>query len=343
MQNVHPKQLRNILSLTIGARLPVLITGAPGVGKSDLVAQAASEAGADMILSHPAVADPTDAKGLPWPAKDGEHATFLPFGELARAIAAEKPTVWFLDDLGQATPAVQASFMQLLLARRVNGHAIPDCVTFVAATNRRADRAGVSGILEPVKSRFASILNLEPTLDDWCEWAYTNDVSPEVIAFLRFRPDLLTKFEPSADMANSPCPRTWAHAAKLVNLNLPKEVELAAFAGAVGEGAAGEFVAFLRVFREMPNPDVVLMKPDEAQIPKELSTLYALTTALAARATPENFGSISRYAGRLMENQKGEFATLLILDSCKREPKLAHSPEITKLASGELGKLMLGN
>lgn len=342
MQSVHPKQLRNILSLTIGARLPVLITGAPGVGKSDLVAQAAAEAGAYVILSHPAVADPTDAKGLPWPAKDGEHATFLPFGELARAIAAEKPTVWFLDDLGQATPAVQASFMQLLLARRVNGHAIPDCVTFVAATNRRTDRAGVSGILEPVKSRFASILNLEPTLDDWCEWAYQNDVSPEVIAFLRFRPDLLTKFEPSADMANSPCPRTWAHAAKLVKLNMPKEAELAAFSGAVGEGAASEFVAFLRVFRDMPNPDLVLMKPDDAQIPKELSTLYALMTALASRATPENFSAISRYAVRLMESQKGEFATLLILDSCKRDPKLAHSPEITKLASGELGKLMLG-
>lgn len=343
MQNVYPKQLRNILSLTIGARLPVLITGAPGVGKSDIVSQAATEAGADVILSHPAVADPTDAKGLPWPATDGEHATFLPFGELAHAIAAEKPTVWFLDDLGQATPAVQASFMQLLLARRVNGHAIPDCVTFVAATNRRTDRAGVSGILEPVKSRFASILNLEPTLDDWCEWAYLNEVSPEVIAFLRFRPDLLTKFEPSADMANSPCPRTWANAAKLVKLKLPKEVELSTFAGAVGEGAAGEFVAFLRVFRDMPNPDVVLMNPDGSPIPKELNALYALTVALAARATPENFGAVARYATRLMENQKGEFGTLLVLDSIKREPKLENSPEITKLATGDLGKLMLGN
>lgn len=342
MQNVHPKQLRSVLSRTIEARLPVLITGAPGVGKSDLVAQAAAEAGAEVILSHPAVADPTDAKGLPWPAKDGEHATFLPFGELARAIKADKPTVWFLDDLGQATPAVQASFMQLLLARRVNGHALPDCVTFVAATNRRTDRAGVSGILEPVKSRFASILNLEPSLDDWCEWAYANEVSPEVIAFLRFRPELLTKFEPSADMANSPCPRTWANAAKLLKIGLTKEVELATFSGAVGEGAAGEFVAFLRVFRDMPNPDVVLMDPDKAPIPKDLSALYALTVALAARATPENFGAVSRYATRLMENQQGEFGALLVLDSCKREPKLAHSPEITKLATGELGKLMLG-
>src|SRR5271156_851581 len=159
-----PKQLSAFLSRAIPARLPILITGAPGIGKSDIVAAAAVDAKADLILSHPAVADPTDAKGLPWPGKNGTEATFLPFGELAQAIKAKNPTVWFLDDLGQASPAVQASFMQLLLARRVNGHVLPDCVTFVAATNRRADRAGVSGILEPVKSRFATIVELVATI-----------------------------------------------------------------------------------------------------------------------------------------------------------------------------------
>src|SRR5580765_2856955 len=108
------------LGKAIAGRKPILISGAPGVGKSDVVDQSAQLAGADMILSHPAVSDPTDAKGLPW-VVDGA-ATFLPFGELHRAINATRPTVWFLDDLGQAMPAVQSSFMQLLLARRVNGH-----------------------------------------------------------------------------------------------------------------------------------------------------------------------------------------------------------------------------
>src|SRR3990167_9806099 len=188
---MKPTQLMQLLARTIPAGLPILVTGAPGVGKSDIVARAAADAGADLILSHPAVADPTDAKGLPWIGKDGASATFLPFGELAQAVAAEKPTVWLLDDLGQAPPSVQASYMQLLLARRVNGHALPDCVTFVAATNRRTDRAGVSGILEPVKSRFVSIIGLEPNLDDWCQWAFSAGMPPELVAFLRLPPDLL--------------------------------------------------------------------------------------------------------------------------------------------------------
>lgn len=145
--SLRTKRASELVSQYLDARIPVLLTGAPGVGKSSIVEAAATAARYDVILSHPVVSDPTDAKGLPWPGKDGESATFLPFGDLARAIKATQPTVWFLDDLGQAGPAVQASYMQLLLARQVNGHKLPDCITFVAATNRRMDRAGVTGIL----------------------------------------------------------------------------------------------------------------------------------------------------------------------------------------------------
>jgi MoxR-like ATPase len=217
--NLKPVQAKSLIAACITARLPILLVGKPGVGKSDVVAQAAAEAGADLLISHPAVADPTDAKGLPWAEAGATHATFLPFGDLAQAMAATKPLVWFLDDLGQASPAVQASFMQLILARRVNGHKLPECVVFVAATNRREDRAGVSGILEPVKSRFATIVEMEPGLDDWTVWATQNSIRAEVIAFLRFRPELLIDFKPTADMKNSPCPRTWASASKILNLN----------------------------------------------------------------------------------------------------------------------------
>jgi len=51
--------------------------------------------------------------------------------------------------------------MQLILGRCINGHKVSDHVTFLAATNKKSDRAGVSGILEPVNSRFAAIVELQ--------------------------------------------------------------------------------------------------------------------------------------------------------------------------------------
>jgi hypothetical protein len=341
--SVTPKQLADLLAAMIPARLPLLITGAPGVGKSDIIAQATATANADLIISHPAVADPTDAKGLPWPKADGTTATFLPFGELATAIHAVKPTVWLLDDLGQATPAVQASFMQLILARRVNGHVLPDHVTFIAATNRRTDRAGVSGILEPVKSRFACIVELVPNIDDWSLWAYAHGVSPTCIAFNRFRPELLSKFEATADLTNSPSPRTIYNLSRIESLNLPPAIESAAMAGAAGEGYALEYLAFRSMAKSLVNLDAILLNPDKVSIPSKPNELYATVIGLASRANEQNFSRIGIYANRLYtEADHGEFAVLLIRDSIRRDEKIQYSDSFVRLNSGPIGQLISG-
>lgn len=342
LEKVTPRQLTHLLAATIPAHLPVLITGMPGIGKSEIVAEAAHRAGAELLISHPAVSDPTDFKGLPWFQKGDKAASFKPFGDFDTALNAQNPLVWFLDDLGQSTVAVQGATMQLLLARRVNGHVLPDHVTFVAATNRRTDRAGVSGILEPVKSRFNAIVELTPTIDDWSNWAFDHEVPATLIAFLRFRPELLAAFEATADLTNSPVPRTWAHLAKIEALTLSTEVEAAAFAGAVGERAATEYIGFRRLARNIGSIDAILLDPHNAPIPTQPDQMYATVVGLAARANDKTFPKIGIYAERLVKAGRGEFAVLMIRDSLRRDSKLAYTDTFVKLNSGEMGRLITG-
>lgn len=316
---MKPSELSAFLSRTIPAGLPVLITGAPGTGKSDIVTSACIAAGAELIISHPVVSDPTDYKGLPY-AADGE-AKFLPFGDLNRLIKATSRTVFFLDDLGQAPPSVQSACMQLILARRINGHMVSDQVTFLAATNRKQDRANVSGILEPVKSRFSTIIELTPDLDDWVNWALANGVPTELIAFIRFRSNFLFDFKPSADMKQSSCPRTITNAGKLLSLGFPEAQELEVFAGAAGEAFAVEFTAFLRMFRRMISPDAVLMSPDTAPIPDDISTLYALCTALARLVDVNSVDRFFRYCNRLPD----EFSVMAVSDATRTKPELQNT------------------
>lgn len=325
---MKPSQLSTLLASTIQAKAPVLITGAPGVGKTDIVKQAATTAGADLIIEHPVVADPTDFKGLPFVVA-GDRAEFLPFGSLRQLIEATSPLVCFLDDLGQAPPAVQAAAMQLLLARRINSHIVSDQVTFIAATNRRTDRAGVSGLLEPVKSRFATIVNLEPDLDDWVKWALGAGLPTELIAFIRFRPALLHDFKPTADLVNTPSPRTVANVGRLLTLGLPKELEYEAYAGAAGEAVAAEFLGFLRIFRNLPNPDLILLNPDQADVPTDPATLYALVGALVRKASDNTIDRLARYYNRL----PAEFSVLAIRDSVQVAPSIVNSRAFIEWAS----------
>lgn len=330
---LQPKQLRVLLATAFAAGIPVLVQGEPGVGKSDVVAQAAADAGARLLVSHPAVEDPTDAKGFPVPGEDA--ARFLPFGTLNDALRSKDPTIWFLDDLGQSSPAVQAAYMQLLLAGRCGEHVLPECVTFVAATNGRSHRAGVSGILEPVKSRFGTIVELVPSLDDWCAWAVGAGMPPVLIAFLRFKPDLLCAFNPTADLENSPSPRTWAMVGKWMNAGLPPNLETVTFAGAVGLGAATEYCAFLGMARELVHPDRVIVDPEGTPIPTKLDALFAVSAALGQRANEQNFGRIMRYLDRMRVAGYAEFAALALQDAVKRDPAVTNTPAyITAMSTG---------
>lgn len=335
---MRAKRLRKVLATAIAACMPVLVVGAPGIGKSDIVAQACADAGADLMISHPAIEDPTKPGGLPWIAKGDDFAQLLPFADLYRALNATAPLVWFLDDLGQATAAVQAAYMQLLLAREVNGQKLPDCVTFIAATNRRTDRAGVSGILEPVKSRFATIVELEAHIEDFLDWAAEHDVAPEVRAYLRLQPESLHDFTPTADMTNSPSPRTWKRTSDWIKLSLDAEDELPVYAGAIGMGEAAKFCGYLKMYRELPTIEGILLDPKHAAIPKDTGALWAVSMALASYATEDNFDRVCMYAERLPQ----EFGIACVRDATRRNADVLKTHAWIKYATGPLGKAIMG-
>ena len=338
-------EIKPVLAKMVAAGMPALLVGAPGVGKSAVVEEVAADLGCDMILSHPVVSDPTDVKGFGFPSEDKTHARFLPFGDLARALRATGPTVWMLDDLGQASPAVQAAFMQLLLARRVGEHMLPSCVSFVAATNRRGDRAGVSGILTPVKSRFASIVEVEVDYASWREWALAHDVPALLISFLEFRPDLLHKFDPvlhGRDLANFPCPRTWEHAGKLLRLGLTDAQFALAAQGAVGEEASVALITYIKMMKaNLPSPAAVLSAPDAAPVPEAPEILWALTTALVRLVTEKSMDGFCRYAEILHEHAKGEFGARMVLELNRLKNKLTETAAWTRFCTSEAGAALL--
>lgn len=289
------------------------------MGKTDIVKHACKSEGVKLQIAHPVVSDPTDFKGMPF-VSDGQ-ADFLPFAELRSLINATESTVLFIDDLGQASIAVQAAIMQLLLAREINGQKISDHVMFIAATNSRSDRAGVTGMLEPVKSRFSTIVTLDISSEDWIDWAIQNDMPMELISFIGWKPDLLNGFKPTSEIVNTSTPRTIANLGRLQNKGLTAAIRDEVFKGATGEAFATEYIQFLNMFSTLPDLERILSDPMSVDLPKEVSQQYAIACAIASRITEETAENGFKFIERLPT----EVSIATMKSIVKRNIKLGHT------------------
>ena len=306
---MKPTRISEALKTCIAAKRPVFLWGPPGVGKSEVVAQVATELKATLIDIRAVLLDPVDLRGLPH-IENGE-AVWSPPGFLPKG---KGKFILFLDELNAAPPLVQAACYQLVLDRKIGEYELPKDAVIVAAGNRDTDRAVTSRMPSPLANRFVH-LDFDVDLDDWIQWGLANGVRTEVLAFQRFRPGLLYNFDPKRNEKAFATPRSVTFLSQLMDSG---EVDYDLMKGVVGEGYAAEFTGFLKIYQSLPDPDVVLMAPDKAEVPTDPATLYAICGAVARKASEQNMKNVVKYANRLPV----EFSVLLIRDCVNRDDTL---------------------
>jgi hypothetical protein len=196
---MKPSKLYEALHALIGERVPLHIWGACGVGKSQIVAQVANDLDYDFLDVRAVQLDPVDLRGLPRIAAD--QTEWVP----PKFLPTTGKGILFLDELTSAPQMTQAGCYQLVLDRRLGEYVLPDGWVVIAAGNPASERGVHFAMPRPLRNRFVH-LDLEPDLDDWCRWAVKAQVRPEIIAFLRFKPELLHTSDATSD-ANAwrPC------------------------------------------------------------------------------------------------------------------------------------------
>jgi len=317
---VRPSTAAKALIACMAAKQPVVLWGPPGIGKSQVVQQTAKAQGMVCQDVRAVLLDPVDLRGLPALNGDGRAHWATP-----DFLPREGTGVLFLDELNRAPTLVQNACFQLILDRKLGEYELPEDWRVVAACNRESDGGGVTRMSQALANRFVH-LNLEADLDDWCRWAIGAGIEPMVIAFLRFRPELLHQF--SRDEHAFPTPRSWEFVSRVVAQNTAQDIELALVAGTVGHAAAVEFIAFVRLFRSLPSIDAILLNPTTVAVPTDVATLYAVSTALATRADAVNFGRIIQYIERIPP----EYAVFTVKDAVLKDLSLQSTPEFTKWA-----------
>jgi hypothetical protein len=301
---------REFQSTLSGHHTPVMLWGPPGVGKSQMVAQVAARHAVPVIDIRLSQMEPTDLRGIPFRVNDMvEWAIPAMLPDTTR----HGPTgILFLDEITSAAPTVSAAAYQLILDRRLGEYRVPEGWAIIAAGNRQGDRGVTYSMPAPLANRF-SHYEVETHLDDWVAWAYANGIDERVIAFLRFRPELLFDFDPAHNPVAFPSPRSWEFAHRALQKFAERaELLLGTLQGCVGPAAGIELKAFIDNLDNLPDIDAIT-RGEAVPVPKETDLQYAVATALVGRAIRARgaadeakvFGHILDYAGKFANREMG--------------------------------------
>jgi len=270
------------LGICISARIPVLLWGAPGEGKTAVVESAAKLGWhvETLIVSH---YEPSDFAGLPVISPDGTVTLAAP-AWAKRLADTDGPSIAFFDEFSTASPALQAAALRPLTHYQVGALQLPDTVSFVAAANPSDIAASGWELAAPTASRFVHLdwaLPLEvyaeclvtdawPTLPVYPtpadQGVHLARLRVLVSGFLRARQSQISAIP--ADAAGRgrafPTPRTWDYATRLAafaeTVGAPPNVTRMLITGCIGDVTAHEFLAWSAA-QDLPDPELLLADP----------------------------------------------------------------------------------
>jgi len=312
---MRPAQLlivleREFQAAVHGQHTPVMLWGPPGVGKSQMVALVAEQHGMPVIDVRLSQMEPSDLRGIPFRVED--RVEWAVPSMLPDAERHGQQGILFLDEITSVPPSVSAAAYQLILDRRLGAYTVPEGWAIFAAGNRQGDRGVTYTMPAPLANRF-SHFEVDINLDDWVAWAYANGMDERLIAFLRFRPELLFEFDPAHNPVAFPSPRSWefAHRALQKFADLP-DLLTGSLQACVGPAAGIELSAFVENLDKLPDIDAIV-RGEKVTVPRETDLQYAVAAALVGRGirakqephAAEVYGNILEFAGTFPQREMG--------------------------------------
>ena len=165
------KTFNNVAPLVAAVKKPVLLRGRHGVGKSCVVYQTAEKLGLPVVERRASQMTEGDLVGLP--KTDGDVTSFCPPDWYTEA--CEKPVVLFLDEVDRATMEVRQGIFELTDSRKLNGHTLhPETLVFAAVNGGEHGAQYQVGEMDPAELDRWTVFDVEPTVEDWLDWANGN-------------------------------------------------------------------------------------------------------------------------------------------------------------------------
>lgn len=297
---------------------PMCIIGPPGCGKTAMLKRIATKV---LKIGHIdwrlTLRDPVDVGGMRVPdSKTGKLRHYLP-SDLPDVKVHGPKGFFVIDEINVVSQLLQATCYGLVQERRLGEYVMDRGWWPVASGNSVKDRAAAQRMSTALSNRF--MVNIvEPDVQSWLDQYGSEHVDSRGCAYLRFRPEMISKLPTDPDQLAWPSSRSWEKFFKFID-------EVGSWRRKIGNACVGQvavedFEGFWRILESAPTIHEIVADPKKAKIPEErdAGTCYAIAGMLARLVDRKNIDPIFTYIQRLQK----DYQVATVQDAVRREPGL---------------------
>ena len=308
----------------VGSLRTVLVQGHMGSGKSSILKMLAKE----LPTHTPVYFDCTtkDLGDITIPklnVLEGEdYVTYAVNEELGMHLKG--PIIMMIDEYGKSNPAVKTALARPMYERSLGSYTLhPDSIVF-ATTNLGAE--GVGDLIPAHgRNRICVIKMRKSNNMEFIEWGISNEILPEVLGWSKDNPQAFASFEdvkdpdenqyiyhPSAPRASFVTPRSLEAASDILKSGRAAELDEASITaclmGTIGDTAAMDLMAFVKLADQLPSLESIKQDPHNAKVPTSAAGVCMVVYRTLASIERDWVTAWMEYMVRLNTEAQGMFA-----------------------------------
>ena len=305
----------------VGHMRTILTQGHMGTGKSSILYELAKQTGFKPIYFDCTTKDLGDLliPSLQSIEEDG-CVRMIPNEELG--VHLSEPVVIDIDEFGKANPAVKNGLLRLMLERKIGSYSLhPDSIIF-ATTNLGAE--GVGDLLPPHARNRITVVQVRKT-DPMAqiEYGINNGWDHTLLGFIKDNPQILQSFDEVKDPDENPyifhpkqqraafvTPRSLHAASDIMKQreHFDDQTLTAALMGTIGDRAAMDLMAFVKLADQLPSLQSIKDDPKNAKVPDSAAAICMVVYRTLSALDKDWINAWMDYMPRLDTEAQAMFA-----------------------------------